>query len=121
MGRNVIIDPFDSKLFTDIQVYPQPQITKDGVTVAKSINLLAGGAIQNIGCKLLIDAAERTNEESGDGTTTCTVIANSFLQNSQKYLVASESRNITEFRKGIRDAVAIVLGELDKMAARVTT
>ena len=42
--------------------------------------MLSGGGVQNVGCKLLIDAADRANEESGDGTTTCTVIANSFLQ-----------------------------------------
>ena len=41
--------------------------------------MLAEGNVHNIGCKLLIDAADRTNEESGDGTTTCTVIANSIL------------------------------------------
>lgn len=89
------------------------------MTVARSINLLAGGGVQNIGSKLLIDAAERTNEDSGDGTTTCTVIANSFLESGQKYLLAAEGTNIADFRQGIRDSVKLVLSELDKMVIPV--
>lgn len=68
-----------------------PIITKDGVTVAKAINYLSDpehperGRLQNIGAKLLIDAASRTNEESGDGTTTCTIIARTMLSEGVKY------------------------------------
>jgi chaperonin GroEL (HSP60 family) len=60
--------------------------------------MLAQGGVQNIGCKLLIDAAERTNEESGDGTTTCTVIASSILENGYRYLQAQPNGNMIEFR-----------------------
>ena len=60
--------------------------------------MLSGGGVQNVGCKLLIDAADRANEESGDGTTTCTVIANSFLQSGQKYLLSQPNSNIVDFR-----------------------
>ena len=79
------IDPFEEKNFNALSVYPLPVITKDGVTVAKAINYLSNtkhpekGRLQNIGAKLLIDAASRTNEESGDGTTTCTLIACTML------------------------------------------
>ncbi len=55
-------------------MYPKPIITKDGVTVARKIDLLVD-RMENIGARLLIDAAEQANELSGDGTTSCTVIA----------------------------------------------
>ena len=61
------------------------------------------GWLQNIGAKLLIDAAERTNEESGDGTTTCTLIARSLLQNGVKYRQFCDDP--VSFRRGIKTAV----------------
>ena len=71
----------------------------------------------------MIDAAERANEESGDGTTTCVVIARSFMEHGGKF-VRSSSRNGNfnpkEFRKGIQDAVAKLCEELDSMAVPVT-
>lgn len=111
-GRNVIIDSFDSSNHNALAALPEPQITKDGVTVAKSINMLAD-PVQSLGCKLLIDAAERTNEESGDGTTTCTVIANAIIAGGQKYLMSTPSSNLSDFRQGLRAAVEAVLVELD--------
>ena len=80
-----MIDPFEAANFNSLAVYPKPVITKDGVTVATHINLL-NDSLENIGSRLLIDAAERTNEESGDGTTSCTVIARSFLENGKKFV-----------------------------------
>ncbi len=62
---------------------PKPIVTKDGVSVARQINLLSD-KIENIGARLLADAAEQANEMSGDGTTTCTVIAKSILEHGQK-------------------------------------
>lgn len=90
-GRNAVIDPFEQSNFNALSIYPLPIITKDGVTVAKAINYLSDpehperGRLQNIGAKLLIDAASRTNEESGDGTTTCTIIARTMLSEGVKY------------------------------------
>ena len=83
-GRNVVIDPFEAANFNALAVYPKPVITKDGVTVAQHINLL-NDSLENIGARLMIDAAERANEESGDGTTTCTVIARSFIEHGSKF------------------------------------
>lgn len=113
-----MIDPFDPNLYTELSKYPMPQITKDGVTVAKSISKLSN-PLQNIGSKLLIDAADRTNEESGDGTTTCTVIARAILKKGQMYLIATPQGNISEFRNGIRDAVGLVIKELERMSIKV--
>ena len=57
-GRNAVIDPFEVANFNSLSVYPKPVITKDGVTVAQHINLL-NDSLENIGARLLIDAAER--------------------------------------------------------------
>jgi chaperonin GroEL (HSP60 family) len=63
--------------------------------------------MNNIGAKLLIDAALKSNEESGDGTTTCTILANSILEHGSKMLHEFEQSqyNINEVRKGIKFAV----------------
>ena len=76
-GRTVVVDPFEAANYSGLSVKPQPIITKDGVTVAKYLSRVTRetGCLKNIGSKLLADAADRANEESGDGTTTCTVIA----------------------------------------------
>ena len=76
----------------------------------------------------MIDAAERANEESGDGTTTCTVIAKSFLEHGSKFVQTGASRrtgtkgsfNPIEFRRGIQDAVEAICKELDQMAVPVS-
>jgi len=57
-GRTVVIDPFKASNFNEYSVYPKPIITKDGVTVAKHVDLLGNSKMQNIGARLLIDAAE---------------------------------------------------------------
>jgi len=79
-GKNVAIDPWKPDMGHADLLAPQPIITKDGVTVAQNIDLLNHGALQNIGAKLLIDAAAMSNEESGDGTTSTTVIAAAILK-----------------------------------------
>jgi chaperonin GroEL len=61
------------------------------------------GILQNIGAKLFIDAAERTNEETGDGTTSCTLIAKTMLEEGIKYRTIAT--NIQEMRDGIKFAV----------------
>ena len=80
-----MIDPFEAANFNAMSVQPLPVITKDGVTVATHINLLSD-SLENIGARLLIDAAERANEESGDGTTSTAVIARSFLEHGAKFV-----------------------------------
>ena len=77
--------------------------------MAKAINYLRdeeniiNGRLKNIGAKLLIDAAERTNEESGDGTTSCTVIAKAFLLEGLKY--KDLCPDLIQFRLGIKSGV----------------
>ena len=78
----------------------KPYITKDGVTVAKSLTLF-GNSLETIGAKLTADAADRTNEECGDGTTTSTVIAHAILREGIKAMQYGNV-NPVELRKGIQ-------------------
>ena len=78
-GRNVTIDPWTAESDDPMQLYPKPIITKDGVTVAQNINLMQN-QMCNIGAKMLQDAANKAGEESGDGTSTCTVLAKAILE-----------------------------------------
>lgn len=75
----MVYDPFEPTVHSELSKMPMPQITKDGVTVARQVKSLKD-RVESIGCKLLIDASERTNEESGDGTTSSTVIASCILE-----------------------------------------
>jgi len=93
--------------------------------VAKAINYLRDnddiirGRLKNIGAKLLIDAAERTNEESGDGTTSCTVIAKSFLQEGLKY--KDLCPDLSQFRLGIKSVVKQICKNLDQNSYKITS
>ena len=87
-GRNVIIE----------QTWGSPKITKDGVTVAKAVELK--DKFQNIGAKLVQDVANNTNEEAGDGTTTATVLARAIAKEGFEKI--SKGANPIEFRKGIQ-------------------
>ena len=81
-------------------------ITKDGVTVARSLNKLSADCrLENVGANLVIDASERANEECGDGTTTCALIAGFIMKEGSKLLTTSSSINPIELRKGIKNAV----------------
>lgn len=86
-GRNVIIE----------QSWGSPKITKDGVTVAKAIEL--SDKYQNIGAKLVQDVANNTNEEAGDGTTAATILARSFAKEGFEKI--SKGANPIEIRRGI--------------------
>lgn len=86
-GRNVIIE----------QSWGSPKITKDGVTVAKSIELK--DKYQNIGAKLVQDVANNTNEEAGDGTTAATILARSFAREGFEKI--SKGANPIEIRRGM--------------------
>ena len=116
-GRNVMIDPWEPGKYGPLSVYPKPVSTKDGVTVARYVNLLADRQ-QNMGARLLIDAAERVNEVSGDGTTSCQVIARSLLENGQKFASLANS-DMKQFRRGVNDATKILCDALDSMAQQV--
>ena len=98
----------------------KPYITKDGVTVAKSLKQLGSDPLGRLGAKLIIDAAERTNEVCGDGTTTSTIIASEILKEGLKHLRMTQLNPI-EMRKGIQAAVQTVLKTLDKMAIPISS
>lgn len=86
-GRNVILE----------QSWGSPKITKDGVTVAKSIELK--DKFQNIGAKLVQDVANNTNEEAGDGTTTATILARAIAKEGFEKI--SKGANPIEIRRGM--------------------
>ncbi|XP_037600467.1 60 kDa heat shock protein, mitochondrial [Cebus imitator] len=106
-GRTVIIE----------QSWGSPKVTKDGVTVAKSIDLK--DKYKNIGAKLVQDVANNTNEEAGDGTTTATVLARSIAKEGFEKI--SKGANPVEIRRGVMLAVDAVIAELRKQSKPVTT
>ncbi|XP_030627431.1 60 kDa heat shock protein, mitochondrial-like [Chanos chanos] len=106
-GRTVIIE----------QSWGSPKVTKDGVTVAKSIDLK--DKYKNIGAKLVQDVANNTNEEAGDGTTTATVLARAIAKDGFDNI--SKGANPVEIRKGVMLAVETVIAELKKLSKPVTT
>lgn len=106
-GRNVIIE----------QSWGSPKITKDGVTVAKGVELK--DKFQNIGARLVQDVANNTNEEAGDGTTTATVLARSIAKEGFDNL--GRGANPVEIRKGIMIAVEKITETLKTLSKPVTT
>lgn len=106
-GRNVILE----------QVFGPPKITKDGVTVAKGIELK--DRFQNIGAKLVQNVANKTNEEAGDGTTTATILARAIAR--EGFQSISKGANPIEIRKGVMLAVDTVTAHLKKISKPVKT
>ncbi|KAI0978726.1 hypothetical protein GJ496_000256 [Pomphorhynchus laevis] len=106
-GRNVVIE----------QSWGSPKITKDGVTVAKSIDL--PDKFQNVGARLVMDVASKANEEAGDGTTTATVLARSIAKEGFEKI--NRGANPIEIRRGMKLAVERCTEELQKMSRKVTT
>ncbi|CAF4606033.1 unnamed protein product [Rotaria sp. Silwood1] len=106
-GRNVILE----------QSWGAPKITKDGVTVAKAIELK--DKFQNIGAKLVQDVANNTNEEAGDGTTAATILARAIAK--EGFDKISRGANPIEVRRGIMLGVSTVINELKRMSKNVTT
>lgn len=106
-GRTVIIE----------QSWGSPKVTKDGVTVAKSIDLK--DKYKNIGAKLVQDVANNTNEEAGDGTTTATVLARAIAK--EGFDTISKGANPVEIRRGVMMAVEAVITELKRLSKPVTT
>ena len=93
----------------------QPIITKDGVTVAEAITLL--DAVENMGATLLKQAAKKTVNEAGDGTTTATVLAHAILEEAYKVITKENSRDI---KQSINNAVVKVIDYLDSKVTPVT-
>lgn len=106
-GRNVLIE----------QQFGSPKITKDGVTVAKSINLK--DKFEDLGAKLLQEIASKTNETAGDGTTTATILGRSIFTESLKNIAAG--CNPMDLRKGTIDAVEAVVKFLKENKKEITT
>jgi len=106
-GRNVLLE----------KSFGSPTITKDGVTVAKEIELK--DHVKNIGAKLLVEVASQTNDEAGDGTTTATVLAQNMLDAGLKAVTAGA--NPMFLKRGIEKAVSAVVEVLRKRAIDVNT
>lgn len=104
-GRNVIID----------KKYGAPQITKDGVTVAKEIEL--EDAFENMGAQLVKEVASKTNDDAGDGTTTATVLAQSIIGVGLKNVTAGA--NPMDLKRGIDKAVSKIVGSLKEQAVEI--
>lgn len=104
-GRNVII----SKSFG------APQVTKDGVTVAKEIEL--EDALENMGAQMVKEVASKTNDLAGDGTTTATVLAQAIVKEGLKNVAAGA--NPMDLKRGIDKAVEAIVGNLSKQSKKV--
>lgn len=104
-GRNVIID----------KKFGAPSVTKDGVSVAKEIELK--DTIENMGAQMVKEVASKTNDVAGDGTTTATVLAQSIVTTGLKNVAAGA--NPMDLKRGIDKAVEAVVGELAKISQEV--
>ena len=106
-GRNVVLD----------KSFGAPRITKDGVTVAKEIEL--SDKFENMGAQMVREVASKTNDIAGDGTTTATVLAQSIVREGLKAVAAG--MNPMDLKRGIDKAVALVVSELEKNTRKITT
>ncbi|MYM34187.1 chaperonin GroEL [Duganella sp. FT94W] len=106
-GRNVVID----------RSFGAPTITKDGVSVAKEIELK--DRLENMGAQVVKQVASKTADVAGDGTTTATVLAQSIVQEGMKFVAAG--MNPMDLKRGIDQAVASAIDELKKISRPITT
>ncbi|NQV55941.1 MAG: chaperonin GroEL [Rhodospirillales bacterium] len=106
-GRNVVLD----------KKFGSPTVTKDGVTVAKEVEL--ENPFENMGAQMVREVASKTNEEAGDGTTTATVLAQSIVQEGAKAVAAG--MNPMDLRRGVDLAVEKVIADLVKRSKKVST
>jgi chaperonin GroEL len=104
-GRNVVID----------KSFGAPRITKDGVTVAKEIEL--EDKFENMGAQMVREVAQKTNDNAGDGTTTATVLAASIVREGAKSVAAG--MNPMDLKRGIDIAVAAVIADVEKRSKKV--
>jgi chaperonin GroEL len=106
-GRNVVIE----------KSFGSPSITKDGVTVAKEIEL--EDKLANMGAQMVKEVASRTADNAGDGTTTATVLAQAIVKEGMKYVTAGH--NPMDLKRGIDKAVTVAVEELTKISKPCTT
>ena len=106
-GRNVVID----------KSFGAPRITKDGVTVAKEIEL--ADKFENMGAQMVREVASKTNDTAGDGTTTATVLAQAIVREGAKAVAAG--MNPMDLKRGIDKAVSHVVAELESKTRKITT
>ena len=106
-GRNVVIE----------RSFGAPTITKDGVSVAKEIELK--DRFENMGAQIVKQVASKTADVAGDGTTTATVLAQAIVQEGMKHVAAG--MNPMDLKRGIDKAVAAVLDELRKLSKPIST
>jgi chaperonin GroEL len=106
-GRNVVIE----------RSFGSPHVTKDGVTVAKEIEL--EDKLANMGAQMVKEVASRTADNAGDGTTTATVLAQSIVKEGMKYVVAGH--NPMDLKRGIDQAVTAAVAELTRISKPCTT
>src|SRR5437867_7237507 len=106
-GRNVVLE----------KSWGAPTVTKDGVSVAKEIELK--DKFENMGAQMLKEVASKTSDVAGDGTTTATVLAQSIVQEGMKYVAAG--MNPMDLKRGIDQAVSTVVGELKKISRPCTS
>ncbi len=106
-GRNVVID----------KSFGAPRITKDGVTVAKEIEL--ADKFENMGAQMVREVASKTNDVAGDGTTTATVLAQAIVREGAKAVAAG--MNPMDLKRGIDKAVAQIVAELEAKTKKITT
>jgi chaperonin GroEL len=104
-GRNVVLD----------KKFGSPTVTKDGVTVAKEIEL--EDPYENMGAQMVREVASKTSDNAGDGTTTATVLAEAIFREGLKYVTAGA--NPIGIQRGITKAVEAAVGQLDKIAKKV--
>ena len=105
-GRNVVLD----------KKFGSPTITKDGVTVAKEIDLK--DPLENMGAQMVREVASKTSDTAGDGTTTATVLAQAIYREGARNVVAGA--NPMELKRGIEKAVEVIVEEVKKMSRPVT-
>jgi chaperonin GroEL len=106
-GRNVILD----------KSFGAPRITKDGVTVAKEIEL--DDKFENMGAQMVREVAQKTNDQAGDGTTTATVLAYAIVREGTKSVAAG--MNPMDLKRGIDIAVGAVVKDIEKRAKKVSS
>ena len=106
-GRNVVLD----------KSYGAPRITKDGVTVAKEIEL--EDKFENMGAQMVREVAQKTNDLAGDGTTTATVLAQAIVREGAKSVAAG--MNPMDLKRGIDIAVTAVVKDIEKRAKKVSS
>jgi chaperonin GroEL len=106
-GRNVVIE----------KSFGAPQVTKDGVTVAKEVEL--EDRLQNMGAQMIKEVASKTADRAGDGTTTATVLAQSIVKEGMKYVAAG--MNPMDLKRGIDAATRAIVAEIESVSKPCTT